>query len=106
MVITTWTGIILLKVNKLVSSSTPVSLIVSILALSFESFFNGSICTRTRVIVLSDVEMSRASSHLHVVLSGSLSERILLGRFSKIKRLVRRGIILSRISQDQGSSHF
>lgn len=90
MVITTWTGIILLKVNELVSSSTPVSLNVTILALSFESFFNGSIGTRTRVRVLSDVEMSRASSHLHVVLSGSLSERILLGRLGK------KGIILSR----------
>jgi hypothetical protein len=61
-------------------SSTPVSAHIGVLALSFESFFYGSVSTGSGVLVFMNVEMSRSSSHL--VLLSSLAETVFLSRFS------------------------
>ena len=88
MVVLSWTGVLLGKVDPFTAISAPVSAFVYILALSFESFFNRSVSSWTGIRVLMNVQMSWSARHF--VLLSSLSERVFLSR------LVRRNGVLTR----------
>jgi len=78
MVVRSWTGVFLGKVDPFTAISAPISALVNILAPSFESLIYRSIGSWTRVGVLMNVQVSRSPRHF--VLLSSLPETVFLSR--------------------------